>query len=230
MCLGNAGHADAALEVIELIRLHEEHTGRAGNISRRRRAATGSPRAGAGAHRSGRRSTSDLAGKDRPRTAPHPACAQPQHHPHSRGQRDATVGDGQVAGENSASVAATARTSERVNTEIPSHNPDRSTFDSQANLSAFTRSRRTLPFLRARVRPTDRISRHAGRRRASDTNAEARHRFSSPFTNFEASRHSVSRGCRLLLRAGPRLEQQSRRHASVGDEPEVSLGMRPCDD
>jgi predicted ATPase/DNA-binding SARP family transcriptional activator len=33
MCLGNAGHADAALEVIELIHLHEEHTGRAGNIS-----------------------------------------------------------------------------------------------------------------------------------------------------------------------------------------------------
>jgi tetratricopeptide (TPR) repeat protein len=33
MCLGNAGHADAALEVIELIQLHEEHTGRAGNIS-----------------------------------------------------------------------------------------------------------------------------------------------------------------------------------------------------
>jgi tetratricopeptide (TPR) repeat protein len=33
MCLGNAGHADAALEVIELVHLHEEHTGRAGNLS-----------------------------------------------------------------------------------------------------------------------------------------------------------------------------------------------------
>jgi predicted ATPase/DNA-binding SARP family transcriptional activator len=33
MCLGNAGHADAALEVIELIHLHEEHTGRAGNLA-----------------------------------------------------------------------------------------------------------------------------------------------------------------------------------------------------
>jgi hypothetical protein len=33
MCLGNGGHADAALEVIELVHLHEEHTGRAGNSS-----------------------------------------------------------------------------------------------------------------------------------------------------------------------------------------------------
>jgi hypothetical protein len=31
--LGRAGHAEAALELIELIRLHEEQTGRAGNIS-----------------------------------------------------------------------------------------------------------------------------------------------------------------------------------------------------
>jgi predicted ATPase len=33
VCLGRAGHADAALEVIELVHLHEEHTGRAGNLS-----------------------------------------------------------------------------------------------------------------------------------------------------------------------------------------------------
>jgi len=31
--LGRAGHAEAALELIELVRLHEEQTGRAGNIS-----------------------------------------------------------------------------------------------------------------------------------------------------------------------------------------------------
>ncbi|MGH2909362.1 MAG: hypothetical protein ACRDK8_08720 [Solirubrobacteraceae bacterium] len=31
VCLGRAGHADSALEAIELIRLHEEHTGRVGN-------------------------------------------------------------------------------------------------------------------------------------------------------------------------------------------------------
>jgi predicted ATPase len=33
ICLGRAGHADAALELIELVRLQEEQTGRAGNIS-----------------------------------------------------------------------------------------------------------------------------------------------------------------------------------------------------
>jgi hypothetical protein len=33
ICLGRAGHADAALEVIELTRLHQEHTGRVGNIA-----------------------------------------------------------------------------------------------------------------------------------------------------------------------------------------------------
>lgn len=31
--LGRAGHAEAALELMELIRLHEEQTGRPGNIS-----------------------------------------------------------------------------------------------------------------------------------------------------------------------------------------------------
>ncbi|HTW12151.1 MAG TPA: hypothetical protein VME01_05365, partial [Solirubrobacteraceae bacterium] len=33
ICLGRAGHAEAALELIELIRLHEVQTGRTGNIS-----------------------------------------------------------------------------------------------------------------------------------------------------------------------------------------------------
>lgn len=33
VCLGRAGHAEAALEAIELIRLHEEHTGRVGSHS-----------------------------------------------------------------------------------------------------------------------------------------------------------------------------------------------------
>ncbi len=33
ICLGRGGYAEAALEVIELVRLHEEGTGRAGNIS-----------------------------------------------------------------------------------------------------------------------------------------------------------------------------------------------------
>ena len=33
ICLGRAGHAHAALELIELIRLHEQDIGRGGNIA-----------------------------------------------------------------------------------------------------------------------------------------------------------------------------------------------------
>lgn len=49
-------------------------------------------------------------------------------------------------------------------------------------------------------------------------------------TSQESSRSEVRAGRQLPLLGGRRPKQQSRGDASVGDEPEVSLGVRACDD